>query len=81
MNYQWLNDPRTPRQHWLHLNTAANPKAVGLVYEVKPDAFSVYGEDFEKNPFARKFLGVMPTLEEAKDMLLTITASQHAADF
>lgn len=77
MNYQWANDARTPRQHWLHLGTAAKPKAVGLVYEVQPDAFSVYGEDYEKNPYARKFLGVMPTLEEAKDMLVTITASQN----
>ncbi len=77
MNYQWIYNSRQPRQHWLYYGTAIH----GLVYEVKPDAFSVYGEDFEKNPFARKFLGVMPTLEEAKDMLLTITASQHAADF
>ncbi len=81
MNYRWINDARNPRQHWLHMNTASHPKAVGLVYEVQPNAFSVYGKDFEKNPFARKYLGVMPTLEEAKDMLVTITASQHAADF
>jgi hypothetical protein len=74
MKYIWINDPRTPRQHWLHMNTASHPKAVGLVYEVQPNAFSVYG-------VARKYLGVMPTLEEAKDMLVTITASQHAADF
>jgi hypothetical protein len=47
------------------------------VYEVQPDAYSVYGEDFEKNSFARKHLGVMPTLDEAKDMLVTITASQN----
>lgn len=78
MNYHWTTDARTPRQHWLRAGSAKGiSKTVGLVYEVQPDAFSVYGEDFEKNPFARKFLGVMPTLEEAKDMLVTITASQN----
>lgn len=77
MNYHWTTDARTPRQHWLHLRTAANPKAVGLVYEVRPDAFTVYGEAFGKNPFARQFMGEMPTLEEAKDLLVTLTASQN----
>lgn len=75
MNYHWKTDARTPRQHWLY--TSASITTVGLVYEVRPDAFSVYGEDFERNAYARTFLGVMPTLEEAKDMLLTITASQN----
>lgn len=75
MNYHWKTDARTPRQHWLY--TTASITAVGLVYEVTPDSFSVYGEDYEKNPYARKFLGTMPTLEEAKDMLVTITASQQ----
>jgi len=41
------------------------------------NAYSVYGEDFSKNPFAREYLGVFPTLEEAKDFLVTITASQN----
>jgi hypothetical protein len=78
MNYYWRNDARTPRQHWLHAgSTKGISRQVGLVYEVRPDAFSVYGEGFQRNPFARQFLGVMPTLEEAKDMLLTITASQN----
>lgn len=77
MNYRWDTDARYSNQHWLYLNTADKPNAVGLVYEIRPDAFSVYGEDYAKNPYARVFLGVMPTLEEAKDMLLTITASQQ----
>lgn len=78
MNYHWTTDARTPRQHWLHVDFESGySRAQGLVYEVQPDAFSVYGEDFEKNPFARKFLGVMPTIDEAKDLLLTITASQN----
>lgn len=76
MNYHWKTDARTPRQHWLH--TTASLTTVGLVYEVRPGAaYSVYGESFEKNPYARVFLGMMPTLDEAKDMLLTITASQN----
>lgn len=78
MNYYWRNDARTPRQHWLHVDPEnLTLRVAGLVYEVRPDAFSVYGEDFSKNPFARQFLGVMPTLEEAKGMLVTITASQN----
>lgn len=75
MNYQWRNDARTPRQHWLY--TTASITTVGLVYAVKPDAFSVYGEGIAKNPFARAFLGTFPTLEEAQDFLVTITASQQ----
>jgi hypothetical protein len=74
MNYHWTTDARTPRQHWLY--TTASITTVGLVYEVQPDAYSVYGEDFGKNPFARKFLAVMPTLDEAKDLLLTVVNSR-----
>jgi hypothetical protein len=77
MNYHWTTDARTPRQHWLYSGAVGFNRAVGLVYEVRPDAYSVYGEGFQRNPFARQFLGVMPTLEEAKGMLLTITASQN----
>jgi hypothetical protein len=73
MTYEWHYNSRNPRQHWLYMGTSIQ----GLVYEVQPDAFSVYGESFQRNPFARVFLGVMPTLEEAKDMLVTITASQQ----
>lgn len=77
MNYHWTTDARTPRQHWLHVNESGRKRTAGLVYEVSPEAFSVYGEGYERNAYARTFLGVMPTLEEAKDMLVTITASQN----
>jgi hypothetical protein len=77
MNYHWRNDARTPRQHWLYIGEVGSKRTAGLVYEVKPDAYSVYGEDFGKNPFARVFLGVMPTFEEAKHLLVTVTASQQ----
>lgn len=77
MKHQWTTDARTPRQHWLYAGEVGNKRTVGLVYEVNPTAFSVYGEAYEKNTFARRFLGVMPTLEEAKDLLVTITASQQ----
>jgi len=73
MKYEWFQDLNSPRQHWLY----ADKQTRGLVYEFNPDAFSVYGEGFQKNPFARVFLGVLPTLEEAKDFLVTITASQN----
>ena len=77
MNYDWKTDARTPRQHWLYIGEVGTRRIAGLVYEVQPDAYSVYGEDFGKNPFARKFLGVMPTFDEAKNLLVTITASQN----
>lgn len=77
MNYHWRNDARTPRQHWLYAGAVGGKRPIGLVYEVRPDAFTVYGDDYGKNPFARQFMGEMPTLEEAKDLLVTITASQR----
>ena len=73
MNYEWIVNSRQPRQHWLYYGTAIQ----GLVYKTNAGAFSVYGEKFQRNPFAREFLGVMPTLDEAKDLLVTVTASQH----
>lgn len=73
MSYEWIVNSRQPRQHWLYYGTEIR----GLVYKLKPNAFSVYGEGFQRNPFAREFLGVLPTLEEAKDLLVTVTASQH----
>lgn len=75
MKYLWRHDLTNRRQHWLHGDNIT--KVFGLVYEVNPNAFSVYGEGFQRNPFAREFLGVLPTLEEAKDLLVTVTASQH----
>lgn len=77
MKYHWTTDARTPRQHWLYTGEVGVKKPAGLVYEVRPDAFTVYGEAFGKNPFARQFMGEMPTLEEAKDLLVTLTASQN----
>ncbi len=77
MHYHWTTDARTPRQHWLYTGEVGSKKARGLVYEVNYHAFSAYGESFQKNPFAREFLGVFPTLGEAKDFLVTITASQN----
>lgn len=79
MNYHWTwtTAIRNRRQHWLHVNESGRKRTAGLVYEVSPEAFSVYGEGYERNAYARTFLGVMPTLEEAKDFLVTITASQN----
>lgn len=73
--HAWHADRTNSRQHWLYTNQ--RPTAVGLVYMLKPDAYSVYIEGYYKNPFAREFMGVMPTLDEAKDLLLTLTASQN----
>lgn len=73
MKYEWINNSRQPGQHWLYAGTSI----VGLVYKVKPTAYRVYGEDFQRNPFARVFLGERPTLDEAKDLLVTVTASQN----
>lgn len=73
MKHHWHQTADSSRQHWLYYGTAIR----GLVYTIKPGSYSVYGESFEKNPFARTFLGVFADLDEAKDMLLTITASQN----
>lgn len=73
MNYEWVHNSRQPRQHWLYAGTSI----VGLIYKVNPTTFTVYGEDYQRNPFAREFLGEMPTLDEAKDLLVTVTASQN----
>lgn len=77
MNHHWRHDPTNRRQHWLRVVERNVGTTKGLVYEVNPNSFSVYGEGFQRNPFAREFLGVFPTLEEAKDLLVTVTASQH----
>ena len=79
MTYHWTNAVGYSRQHWLHTHLEAGKISIahGLVYEVTPSEFDVYGEDYGRTPFSRVFLGTMPTLDEAKDMLLTITASQN----
>lgn len=74
MTYTWIHSRNNPRQHWLFHGTEVR----GLVYAVAPANFTVYGENFEKNPFARTFLAEVDTLDEAKDLLLTVTASQEA---
>jgi hypothetical protein len=59
------------RHHWLY----ANGKIRGQVYEVNPEAFSVYRET-RSGPYTREFLCTLPTLDEAKDFLQTIVGAQ-----
>jgi len=73
-SYTWRQTAASSRQHWLY----SGKKIRGMVYRLNDTAYSIYGEDYARNPFARTFLGVHPTLDEAKALLLTITASQAA---
>lgn len=80
MSYEWVTGGRY--QHWLH-RAATSPTGrlstapVGLVYEIYPEMFSVFIESPGQNPYARTFLGWQPTLDEAKNLLVTIAASQQ----
>jgi hypothetical protein len=49
-----------------------------MVYEVSPTAFTVYKEHFRNAGVwsNREFLATMPTLDEAKDLLQTITGAE-----
>jgi len=73
----WYYSPGS-RQHWLHKGSAPSSRIIGMVYEVSPTAFTVYREHY-RNPATwsnREFLATMPTLDEAKDLLQTITGAE-----
>ena len=73
----WYYSPGS-RQHWLHKGSAPSSRIIGMVYEVSPTAFTVYKEDFRNAGVwgNREFLATMPTLDEAKDLLQTITGAE-----
>lgn len=78
MNTNWRNTPGS-KQHWLYRGRSFNGRILGMVYEVNPTAFTVYKENrpasWDIN--SREFLAEMPTLEEAKDLLMTVVGSQR----
>jgi hypothetical protein len=73
----WYYSPGS-RQHWLHKGSAPSSRIIGMVYEVSPTAFTVYREHFRNAGVwsSREFLATMPTLDEAKDLLQTITGAE-----
>jgi hypothetical protein len=76
MNYRWSNDSLSPRQHWLYRDTH-KIENLGLVYEVRPDAFTVYlTETAYTRVGVRRWVAEMPTLDEAKDLLMTLVGSR-----
>jgi hypothetical protein len=80
MNTNWRNTPGS-KQHWLYRGTAYSGfrgRILGMVYEVNPTAFTVYKEKIPASWEAanREFLAEMPTLDEAKDLLMTVVGSQ-----
>lgn len=79
MKTTWHHAPGS-MQHWLYKGSSVGPpsRTLGMIYEVNPTAFTVYRElpqaawDINR----REFLAEMPTLGEAKDLLMTIVGSQ-----
>ena len=81
MNTRWRNTPGS-KQHWLYRGSGLSGfsgRILGMVYEVNPTSFSVYKEktpaSWEANN--REFLAEMHTLDEAKDLLMTVVGSQR----
>lgn len=76
MTTTWHYTPGS-KQHWLYRGTYGGP-ILGMVYEVNPTAFTVYKE--RPTPSwdvsHREFIAEMPTLDDAKGLLMTIVGSQ-----
>ena len=87
MTTTWHYTPGS-KQHWLYGGTYGSI-ILGMVYEVNPTAFTVYREYIRRPAWnvslpawkvsRREFIAEMPTLDEAKDLLMTIVGSQHSA--
>jgi hypothetical protein len=78
MNTNWRNIPGS-KQHWLYRGSSYSGRILGMVYEVNPTSFSVYKEKMPASWEAnnREFLAEMHTLDEAKDLLMTVVGSQN----
>lgn len=78
MKTTWHYAPGS-KQHWLYAGSSIGAsRIIGMIYEVRPNAFTVYRET-GLNPTAwnnREFMAEMPTLDEAKDLLMTITQAR-----
>lgn len=75
MNYLWKREHGSPRQHWLYRDTH-RIENLGLVYEVNPTSFSVYINEDDGLLLARRWVAEMPTLDEAKNLLMTLVGSR-----
>lgn len=70
---EWHNAPNS-RHHWL----VRGGLAVGMVYQVNPTAFTVY-QEYPRNLGqiqTRESVTQVPTLDEAKGLLMTLVGSQ-----
>jgi hypothetical protein len=78
----WQHSPGS-NQHWLYAGSSIEAsRVVGMIYKRNHASFAVYRENYYSSRpsstwHSREFLAEMPTLDEAKDLLVTITASQN----
>lgn len=80
MKHTWQHSPGS-KQHWLYKGSSIGAsRIVGMIYEVNPTAFTVYKEHHNSRIVdawnSREFMAQMSTLEEAKDLLLTLINSR-----
>jgi hypothetical protein len=78
MKHTWQHSPGS-KQHWLYKGSSIGAsRIVGMIYEVNPTAFTVYREltTAAWQHSNREFMAQMSTLEEAKDLLLTLINSR-----
>jgi len=79
MKHTWQHSPGS-KQHWLYKGSSIGAsRIVGMIYEVNPTAFTVYRDlraTTTVNPYHREFMAQMSTLEEAKELLLTLINSR-----
>jgi hypothetical protein len=70
-----MNWTTNGRSHFLYTQANDRKTREGLVYELDSGVFSVFRET-HAGPYAREFLCMMPTLDEAKEFLQTIVGAQ-----
>ena len=78
MKHTWQHSPGS-KQHWLYKGSSLGSSGIlGMIYEVGPAAFTVYRENrpqtWQTN--SREFIAQMDTLDDAKNLLMTIVGSQ-----
>jgi hypothetical protein len=74
MTLHWKTEYDNPRLHYLYYGT----KHKGMISRVRDNAYGVYqAKPLGIDEFvANEFVCMMPTLDEAKDLLQTITGAQ-----
>jgi hypothetical protein len=74
MTLHWKTEHDNPRLHYLYYGN----KSKGMISRVRDNAYGVYQvKPLGTSAFlANEFVCMMPTLDEAKDLLQTITGAQ-----